>query len=68
MVIIKKKEDVNLKLNMERLKDVVGKTIDDKRYNRDVLKKIREETKEDLKYFSSTKDDNYSPFKDLLKK
>ena len=45
-----------------------NETINDKRYNKDILKNIKEETKEDLKYFSNDKDNMYNPFKDLLNK
>lgn len=67
-VVVVKKNDLETKINLEKLKQVVTNTIDDKKYNKDVLKNIREETKENLKYISNPKDDMYNPFKDLLNK
>ena len=67
-VVVIKKNDLETKINLEKLKQVVTNTIDDKKYNKDVLKNIREETKENLKYISNPKDDMYNPFKDLLNK
>ena len=67
-MVVVKKNDTETKINLQKLKKVVDETINDKRYNKDVLKNIKEETKEDLKYFSNDKDDMYNPFKDLLNK
>lgn len=67
-VVVVKKNDLETKINLEKLKQVVTNTIDDKKYNKDVLKNIREETKENLKYISNPKDDMYNPFKYLLNK
>lgn len=67
-MVVVKKNDTETKINLQKLKKVVNETINDKRYNKDILKNIKEETKEDLKYFSNPKDDMYNPFKDLLNK
>ena len=67
-MVVVKKNDIETKINLQKLKKVVNETINDKRYNKDILKNIKEETKEDLKYFSNDKDNMYNPFKDLLNK
>lgn len=67
-MVVVKKNDTETKINLQKLKKVVDATINDKRYNKDILKNIKEETKEDLKYFSNDKDNMYNPFKDLLNK
>ena len=67
MVVVKKK-DTATTINLQKLKKVVNETINDKRYNKDILKNSKEETKEDLKYFSNDKDNMYNPFKELLNK
>ena len=67
-MVVVKKNDTETKITLQKLKKVVNETINDKKYNKDVLKNIKEETKEDLKYFSNHKDDMYNPFKDLLNK
>lgn len=67
-MVVVKKNDTETKINLQKLKKVINETINDKRYNKDILKNIKEETKEDLKYFSNDKDNMYNPFKDLLNK
>ena len=67
-MVVVKKNDTETKINLQKLNKVVNETINDKRYNKDILKNIKEETKEDLKYFSNDKDNMYNPFKDLLNK
>lgn len=67
-MVVVKKNDTETKINLQKLKKVVDETINNKRYNKDILKNIKEETKEDLKYFSNDKDNMYNPFKDLLNK
>ena len=67
-MVVVKKNDTETKINLQKLKKVVNETINDKRYNKDIVKNIKEETKEDLKYFSNDKDNMYNPFKDLLNK